>query len=127
MICAAKQFGDCYGPEYNETVVFKYRNKYGMKVPDEDAQVCMCKTHNDMLKKIYETETLEMRGEKIDWAIYDDLLTPFDRKNNMYTLVKVTFRRETDKAMDEEEEKIKYILMNGRDVEKFRQVMQAGW
>ena len=122
MECAAKEYGDCtaWGKEEVD-VLFLFRNKYGNHQPDETVKVCMCEAHRSVLEKYHEGRPLEMRGEEVDWALHDDLFIPFSSKNKTYTYVKV----EKTPKEDSENREINFCLVNGRDIEKFREIMTA--
>ena len=122
MECAAKEYGDCtaWGKEEVD-VLFLYRDKYGNHLPDETVKVCMCEAHLSVLEKYHEGRPLEMRGEQVDWALHDDLFIPFSNKNKTYTLVKV----EKTPKKDSENLETSFCLVNGRDIEKFREIMTA--
>ena len=114
--CEAHEYSKCYGYEEEVDVTFKYRTKRGSQLPDEVVKVCLCKTHSRVLKEIRQGQPLEMRGEVPKYALHDDLLQPFVDKQRMYTLLEV------DSYVDEVKE-IKYCLINGRDTEKFRELI----
>ena len=120
--CAAKEYGDCTSWGHKEVdVLFLYRDKYGTHLPDETVKVCMCEAHRSVLEKYQEGRPLEMRGEEVDRALHDDLFTPFSSKNNTYTYVKIHMKRQADSDNPE----YKFCLINGRDIEKFRELMSA--
>ena len=120
--CAAKEYGDCTAWGVEETdVLFRYRDKYGGTMPDEIVKVCMCAAHRNVLEKIHEGQPLAMRGEEVDWAIHDDLLSPFCHKHSTYTYLKMLT---TDKE-GSADPNYKYCVVNSRDIEKFRQLMAA--
>ena len=122
MDCAAKEYGDCTTWGKKEVdVLFLYRDKYGHHLPDETVKVCMCEAHRSVLEKYQEGRPLVMRGEEVDWALHDDLFTPFSSKNKTYTCVKIHMKRQADADTPE----YKYCLVNGRDIEKFRELMSA--
>ena len=122
MECAAKEYGDCTSWGKKEVdVLFLYRDKYGHHLPDETVKVCMCEAHRSVLEKYQEGHPLVMRGEEVDWALHDDLFTPFSSKNNTYTYVKIHMKRQADADTPE----YKFCLVNGRDIEKFRELMSA--
>jgi len=81
----------------------------------------MCEAHRSVLEKYHEGRPLEMRGEKVDWALHDDLFTPFSSKNKTYTYVKMIMKYKEGTY----EEECKYALVNGRDIKKFREIMSA--
>ena len=122
MACAAKAYGDCTSWGKKEVdVLFLYRDKYGNNKPDEIVKVCMCEGHRRVLEKYQREGMLEMRGEEVDWALHDDLFIPFSSKNNTYTYVKIHMKRQSDS----EDPECKFCLVNGRDIEKFRQFKSA--
>ena len=57
-----------------------------------------------------------MRGEAIEYALYDDLFTPFEKKRTIYTLVK--FQSNINDI-----EIIKYFLINSRDLVNFKTLL----
>ena len=120
--CAAKEYGDCTAWGVEETdVLFRYRDKYGGTMPDEIVKVCMCAAHRTVLEKIHEGQPLAMRGDEVDWAIHDDLLSPFCHKHSTYTYLKMLTNDKEGSA----DPNYKYCVVNGRDIEKFRQLMAA--
>jgi len=122
MECAAKEYGDCTSwGEKEVDVLFLYRDKYGHHLPDETVKVCMCEAHCSVLEKYQEGHPLVMRGEKVDWALHDDLFMPFSLKINTYTYVKIHMKRQADADTPE----YKFCLVNGRDIEKFRKFKYA--
>lgn len=122
MSCKAKEYGECYGYREDREVKFLYRDNSGYEKPDEIINVCMCVYHNKWLSKIHQNKPFEMRGECVEYALYDDLFIPFESKNRMYTLLKCESK--SDKANKlEEVNDIKFFLINGRDIEKFRTLM----
>ena len=122
MECAAKEYGDCtYWGKKEVDVLFLYRDKYGGQKPDVIVKVCMCDAHRSVLEKYHEGRPLEMRGEEVDWALHDDLFTIFSDKTKTYTYVKMSRTRKEDS----DETEYKYALVNGRNIEKFRQMMYA--
>ena len=122
MDCAAKEYGDCtiWGKKEVD-VLFLYRDKYGGVKPDEIIKVCMCEAHRGVLEKYHEGRALEMRGEEVRWALHDDLFIPFSKKEKMYTYMKIRMKC----LPDSEIPKWKFCLVNGRDIEKFRELMLA--
>ena len=125
MSCKAAEFGDCYGYKEDKEVKFLYRDKYGCQKPDEIVKVCMCVYHNKWLSKIHQNKPLEMRGEIDEHAIYDDLFIPFADIDDMYTLLKCESKTENDHSNDtyNDERDVKFFLINGRNIEKFRTLM----
>ncbi len=122
MECAAKEYGDCvYWGKKEVDVLFLYRDNYGTHLPDETVKVCMCEAHRSVLEKYHEGRPLEMRGEEVDWALYNDLFSPFSSKHNTYTYVKIHMKHQSYTDRHES----KFALVNGRDIEKFRELMTA--
>lgn len=116
MDCAAKEYGDCTSWGHKEVdVLFLYRDKYGRYTPDKTVKVCMCEAHRSVLEKYQGGQPLEMRGEEVDWALHDDLFAPFSTHNKTYTYVKIHMKHQ----------EYKFCLINGRDIEKFRELMSA--
>ena len=119
MECAAKEYGDCTSWGHEEVdVLFIYRDKYGRHTPDKTVKVCMCQAHRSVLEKYQGGQPLEMRGEEVGWALHEDLFTPFSTHNKTYTYVKLHMKRQ-------ETPEYKFCLINGRDIEKFRELMSA--
>ena len=58
-----------------------------------------------------------MRGEVPQYALHDDLLQPFANKERMYTLLEVEY-------YVGEVKEVKYCLINGRDTEKFCELIK---
>lgn len=122
MNCEAKAYGDCTSCGKKEVdVLFIYRDKYGNNKPDKIVKVCMCEGHHSVLEKLHGEGMMEMRGEEVDWALHDDLFIPFSSKNNTYTYVKIHMKRQSDS----DDPECKFCLVNGRDIEKFRQFKSA--
>ena len=119
MDCAAKEYGDCTSWGHEEAdVLFLYRDKYGRHTPDKTVKVCMCQAHRSVLEKYQGGRPLEMRGEEVGWALHEDLFAPFSTHNKTYTYVKIHMKRQ-------ETPEYKFCLINGRDIEKFRELMSA--
>ena len=59
-----------------------------------------------------------MRGEEVGWALHEDLFAPFSTHNKTYTYVKIHMKRQ-------ETPEYNFCLINGRDIEKFRELMSA--
>ena len=122
MDCAAKEYGDCTSWGKKEVdVLFLYRDKYGHHLPDETVKVCMCEAHRSVLEKYQEGHPLVMRGEEVNWALHDDLFTIFSNKSKTYTYVKIHKKSQSNLENLEYE----FCLVNGRDIEKFRQFKSA--
>ena len=114
--CQAHEYGDCYLRTEEYDVTFKYRDGKGRHHADEIVKVCMCAAHRNVLEKIHEGQPLAMRGEEVDWAIHDDLLSPFCHKHSTYTYLKMLTNDKEGSA----DPNYKYCVVNGRDIEKFR-------
>lgn len=128
MNCEAREYGECYGHRELRKVNFLYRDKYGYKKPDEIINVCICVYHNNWLSKIHQNKPFEMRGEFLNSALHDDLFSPFTSINRMYTLLKCESHNKSknDESYKDniiEEVDIKFFLINGRNIEKFRTLM----
>lgn len=122
MECAAKEYGDCASWGHEEVdVLFLYRDKFGRHTPDETVKVCMCQAHRSVLEKYQGGRPLEMRGEEVGWALHEDLFAPFSTHNKTYTYLKIHMKRQADAETPE----YKFCLINGRDIEKFRELMSA--
>jgi hypothetical protein len=114
--CEAKEYGDCTSWGIKEVdVLFLYRDNSGNKIPDENVKVCICEAHRNVLEKHNEGRPLEMRGEKVEWALHDDLFYIFQNKKNTYTCVKV--------VMNSSNEFGGIFYFKGRDIEMFRAYM----
>jgi len=134
MKCVAETYGDCtsYGKKEEIEINFLYRDKYGNHKPDTKVNVCFCEAHLAVLKKMH-GNTINMRGETVEWALHDDLLYSFDSKNRFMTLVKVTKEEESeskeedfeDSEDSEDSEDIieKYCLFKGRGTNSFKEFM----
>jgi len=115
--CKAKEYGDCTSWGIKEVdVLFLYRDNSGNKIPDENVKVCMCEAHRNVLEKHNEGRPLEMRGEKMEWALHDDLFYIFQNKKNTYTCVKVEMKSSNEFGG--------IFYFKGRDIEMFRAYMQ---
>ena len=114
--CEAIKYGDCLGSTQNVDVIFMYRDKKGCHIPDEIVKVSLCNTHRCWLNKIHDNKPLEMRGEAIEYALYDDLFTAFEDTNKIYTLIKV-------KSNVNDIESTKYFIINSRDLVKFKTLL----
>ena len=111
--CKAKEYGDCTSWGIKEVdVLFLYRDNSGNKIPDETVKVCMCEAHRNVLEKHNEGRPLEMRGEKMEWALHDDLFYIFQNKKNTYTCVKVEMKSSNEFGG--------IFYFKGRDIEMFR-------
>jgi hypothetical protein len=114
--CQANQYGECTGYNKDVDVIFRFRTKTRFHKPDEVVKVFLCNTHRTWLNKIHQNEPLKMRGEAIEYALYDDLFTPFEKKRTIYTLVK--FQSDINDI-----EIIKYFLINSRDLVNFKTLL----
>lgn len=114
--CEAKEYNQCYGSDEDVHVIFKYRDFKGYMKPDEIQKVCLCKTHLDWLNALHQNKPLEMRGEVAKYALHDDLFQQFANKAAMYTLLKAEMKQG---SLYEDN----FYLINGRDVDKFRELL----